>query len=168
MLQIREDDLSSQEVRQLIRLHLSGMQENSPAGSVFALDLTGLQSADVTMFSAWNNGELVGIGALKALGDSAGEIKSMRTAPGHLRTGIGAAILEHILTISRQRGYRRVSLETGSGDSFAAALRLYRKRGFKNGPRFGDYIASDFNQFLHLDLGSGPINRMSRGGHSGR
>jgi putative acetyltransferase len=76
----------------------------------------------------------------------------MRTAPAHLRTGVAAAILDHLVGLARRRGYRRVSLETGSGPAFEPALELYRKRGFSNGKPFGDYTASAFNQFLHLDL----------------
>ena len=76
----------------------------------------------------------------------------MRTESRHLRKGVGLAILNHIIDEARQRGYRRLSLETGSGAEFEAALSLYRKRGFSNGEPFGDYVASDFNQFLHLEL----------------
>ena len=76
----------------------------------------------------------------------------MRTDPAHLRKGVGAAMLEHLIGIARERGYRRISLETGSGPAFEAALALYRKRGFVDGEAFADYTESAFNQFLHLDL----------------
>ena len=76
----------------------------------------------------------------------------MRTHPDHLRKGVGAAVLEQIIASARSRGYSRLSLETGSGPAFDAALALYRRRGFENGQAFGDYEASAFNQFLHLDL----------------
>jgi putative acetyltransferase len=76
----------------------------------------------------------------------------MRTADGHRRKGVAATILEHIIAEARQRGYTRLSLETGSGPAFEAALELYRKYGFTEGGAFGDYEKSPFNQFLHLDL----------------
>jgi putative acetyltransferase len=136
----------------LIRLHLQGMRASSPPGSVFALDLSGLQAPDVSLYTAWNGVTLLGMGALKEIGRAAGEIKSMRTDPRHLRKGIASALLEHVIGVARTRGYRRLSLETGSGPAFDAALRLYRRRGFANGEAFGDYVASEFNQFLHLDL----------------
>lgn len=151
-IEIREDDLSGASTRDLLALHLSGMQANTPAGHVFALDLSGLQVPEVTVWTAWRGGEIAGVGALKALGGGAAEIKSMRTHPDHLRQGVGAAILDHIIAQARTRGLSRLSLETGRGDSFDAALALYRTRGFANGGAFSDYEASTFNQFLHLDL----------------
>ena len=139
-------------MQDLLAAHLAGMHENSPPDSVYALDLSALRMPSVSVWTAWQGGELMGIGALKQLSSSAGEIKSMRTDSRHLRKGVGLAILDHIIAEARQRGYRRLSLETGSGEVFEAALHLYRKRGFTNGEPFGDYVASDFNQFLHLKL----------------
>ncbi|MFN7621100.1 MAG: GNAT family N-acetyltransferase [bacterium] len=149
---IRRDDLSHPAVRALLELHLRGMHANSPPGSVFALDLSGLQSVDVAVWTRWIDGEAVGIGALKRLAPGLGEIKSMRTHPDHLRKGVAASLLEHILHEARLMGFDRVSLETGSGPAFEPALTLYRRRGFANGEAFGDYQASPFNQFLHLEL----------------
>ncbi len=77
----------------------------------------------------------------------------MRTHPNHLRKGVAAFLLEHIIAQARAKGLLRVSLETGSGPAFEPALRLYRKRGFVDGDAFGAYERSDFNQFLHLQLG---------------
>lgn len=149
---IREDDLGGDAVRALLTLHLQGMQAQSPPGGVYALDLSGLRRPDVTVWSAWRGDALASIGALRMLGDGGGELKSMRTHPGFLRQGTAAAILEHIIGVARARGLRRLSLETGSGPAFEPALALYRRRGFRNGPAFSDYVASDFNRFLHLDL----------------
>ncbi|WP_254306016.1 GNAT family N-acetyltransferase [Sphingopyxis sp. BSNA05] len=151
-MDIRRDDLSSQQVQDLLAAHLAGMQENSPPDSVYALDLSGLRTPDVSVWTAWEGTDLCGIGALKQLSPSTGEIKSMRTDARHLRKGVGLAILDHIIAVARERGYRRLSLETGSGAEFEAALTLYRKRGFENGEPFGGYVSSDFNQFLHLEL----------------
>lgn len=136
----------------MLAAHLAGMQENSPPESVYALDLSGLQTSDMAVWTAWDEGQLMGVGALKHLSDARGEIKSMRTDPAHLRKGVGLAILDQIIAEARQRGYRWLSLETGSGAEFEPALSLYRKRGFTNGERFGDYQPTEFNQFLHLGL----------------
>ncbi len=100
----------------------------------------------------WEGEDLLGFGALKELESRAGEIKSMRTADVHLRRGVAATILDHIITEAHQRSYTRLSLETGSGPAFEPALKLYRKYGFIEGGAFGDYEKSPFNQFLHLDL----------------
>ena len=128
------------------------MHANSPPGHVFALDLTGLKAPGVSVWSAWRGGTIAGIGALKDLGDGTAEIKSMRTHPHHLRQGIAAAILDHIIGEARTRGLARLSLETGRGPAFEPALELYRTRGFVNGGAFADYEASDFNQYMHLAL----------------
>jgi putative acetyltransferase len=152
MFVIRQDDLSGEDVRALLAIHLAGMQANTPAGHVFALDLSDLQTPDITVWTVRQDGALAGIGALKALGDGTGEIKSMRTHPDHLRKGAAAALLDHILDEAATRGYHRVSLETGVGESFEPALALYRKRGFETGEAFSDYEPSAFNQFLHLGL----------------
>lgn len=149
---IAADDLSGEASRALAALHLAGMHAGSPAGHVFALDLSGLTAADVTVWTARIGGAPVAMAALRELGDGTGEVKSMRTHPDHLRRGLGAALLGHVIGEARRRGYARLSLETGSGDAFEAALALYRRRGFRDGPAFGDYAPSAFNQFLHLDL----------------
>lgn len=152
MIEIREDDLTGEDVRALLALHLSGMHANSPPGHVFALDLSGLKAPGVTVWTARIGGALAGIGALKDLGDGTGELKSMRTHPDHLRKGVAAALLAHIVAEARSRGYRRLSLETGSGPAFDPALALYRRRGFADGEAFGGYEHTAFNQLLHLAL----------------
>lgn len=152
--QLREDDLSGAQIRALLEYHLCQMHANSPPGSVFALDLSGLRAPGMTVWSAWRGEQLVAVGALRQWADGTGELKSMRTHPDHLRQGAAAAVLEHIIGVARARCLHRVSLETGSGEAFEPALSLYRKRGFTNGEAFGDYTASPFNQFLHLPLES--------------
>jgi len=150
--EIRQDDLSSARTHELLRLHLEGMHANSPPGSVFALDLSGLKAPEVTVWTVWKGGAIAGIGALKELGDETGEIKSMRTHPAFLRGGVASALLDHIVSVARTRGMKRLSLETGSGPSFEPALSLYRRRGFVDGEAFAQYQRSEFNQFLHLTL----------------
>jgi putative acetyltransferase len=152
LLSIREDDLSTSAVRDLLRLHLEGMHAHSPSSSVFALDLSGLSAPNVTVWTVWQDDEIAGIGALKDLGDRTGELKSMRTHSDFLRRGVAGTLLEHIIDAARARGMVRLSLETGSGQYFDPALSLYRKRGFIDGEAFADYERSPFNQFLHLPL----------------
>src|ERR1700704_188475 len=139
---IRADDLSSYATRGLVRLHLEGMHAHSPPGSVFALNFTGLTAPDVTVWTVWSGREIVGLGALKDLGDRAGELKSMRTHPDFLRRGVASVLLEHIIEVARARGMVRLSLETGSGVHFEPALSLYRRRGFIDGEAFADYRQS--------------------------
>jgi putative acetyltransferase len=152
MVEIRQDDLSGEPVRRLLALHLSEMHSSSPPEYAFALDLSGLNVPEITVWSVWDGPELLGIGALKALSDGSGEIKSMRTEPKYLRRGVATALLKHIIAEAHRRGYQLLSLETGSGPIFEPALMLYRKHGFVNGEAFADYVGSKFNQFLHLEL----------------
>jgi putative acetyltransferase len=149
MIDIREGGLDTPQVIALLRLHLAAAHENSPPGTVFALDLSGLKRPDVTFWGAWEGDQLLGCGALKQLDPEHGEIKSMRTDPSHLGKGVGARVLERIMAAARERGYRRLSLETGSTPAFDAAHALYRKFGFSPCGAFGDYPAgNDFNQFM--------------------
>lgn len=152
MFDIMIDDLSGQQARALLALHMAGMRDNSPPESVFALDLSGLQAPEVTVWAAWRDGRLAAVGAMKMLSEGMAELKSMRTHPDFVRQGAAAAILDKIIDVANARGVRRLSLETGSGATFDPAIALYRRRGFTCGPAFSDYEASTFNQFLHLDL----------------
>jgi putative acetyltransferase len=149
---IRPGDFADDRVKALLTRHLEGMHANSPPGHVFALDWSGLQKPEISFYALWEGEDLLGFGALKELEPRAGEIKSMRTADAHLRKGVAAAILDHIIAEARRRGYTRLSLETGSGTAFEPALELYRKRGFIDGGAFNGYEKSPFNQFLHLEL----------------
>jgi putative acetyltransferase len=151
MLRVREDDLSDPQSRDLVALHLAGMGATVPLGAVF-LDLSDLQRSDVTVWSAWDGSRITSIGALKALRDGTGEIKSMRTHPDFTGRGAGTRILETIIEAAKARGIRRLSLETGSGPAFEAARSFYEKFGFRKGEAYSGYEQTDFNNFLHLDL----------------
>ncbi|MFN3815805.1 GNAT family N-acetyltransferase [Brevundimonas sp.] len=145
-------DFEDPRLLDLLGLHLEAMRRWSPPDSVHALDPSGLQTAGVTLFVLWDGETLLAMGALKTSADGVGEIKSMRTHPDHLGRGAARAMLEHLIAEARQAGCVRVSLETGSGEAFEPALNLYRRRGFRHGAAFAGYEATDFNQFLHLDL----------------
>ena len=152
MAVIKLGDFGDDRVKALLTRHLEGMHASSPPGHVFALDWSGLQKPEISFYALWEGEELLGFGALKEPGPRSGEIKSMRTADAHLRRGVAATILDHIIAEARRRDYTRLSLETGSGQAFDPALGLYRKYGFAEGGAFGGYEKSPFNQFLHLDL----------------
>ncbi len=152
MFEIRQDDLSSDATRALLALHLAGMHATSPPENVFALDLAGLKDPRVTVWSVWDGERIASIGALKMLSSGTAEIKSMRTHPDFLGQGAGAAILDHIIAIARLRGVTRLSLETGRGEAFEAAIKLYQRRGFIEGEAFADYQPNAFSQFFHLAL----------------
>ncbi len=151
-MRIERDDLLRPEVGALLNEHLANMHELSPPGSVHALDLDGLKSPDVTFWTVWEGDVLLGCGALKELDPTHGEVKSMRT-PAHLRRrGAGRAVLTHILAEARARGYRRLSLETGSMVAFRPAQNLYEGFGFVYCGPFGSYKADPYSTFMTLEL----------------
>ncbi|TRW15274.1 GNAT family N-acetyltransferase [Glacieibacterium frigidum] len=127
------------------------MHANSPREHVHALPGDALRAPDIMVWTAWDGDELLGIGGLRC-GDGMGEVKSMRTHPGHVRRGAGAAILTQVIAEARARGYTRLSLETGTGPRFEAGHALYRRFGFVDGGPFADYQANAFSRFMHLDL----------------
>ena len=151
-LEIAEDDFSGEDIRALVTLHLAGMRAASPAGKVHALPLDKLRQPGVTFYAARVRGEVAAVGAIKHLDTTHGELKSMRAAPSWRGQGVGEAMLLHLLGVARARSYARVSLETGRGEAFAAALALYKKYGFKECAAFGDYVSDEFSQCLTLGL----------------
>jgi putative acetyltransferase len=153
-VQIRIDDLSGPEIRELLAEHLASMHQHSPPESVHALPLEGLRQPGITFWTAWENGELLGCGALKQLDPAHGEIKSMRTASRHLRKGIAAKILDYIVEEAQRRGYRQLSLETGSMEAFRPARQLYERAGFSYCAPFADYIEDPNSVFMTRHLGS--------------
>jgi putative acetyltransferase len=139
-MDIITDDITHPDVLALLEEHLADMYASSPPESVHALDFDELRAPDVTFWTAWDGDELLGCGALKELDPTHGEIKSMRTSRHRRHEGVAAAILEHIVAVARERGYERLSLETGSGGPFDAALRFYAKHGFDYSEPFADYV----------------------------
>lgn len=151
-MRIELDDLARPEVRALLGEHLSNMHELSPPESVHALDISGLQSPDVTFWTVWEGSVLLGCGALKELDPTHGEVKSMRTPRQLRRRGAGRAVLTHILNEARVRGYNRLSLETGSMEAFKPAQELYTSFGFTFCAPFGSYRPDPNSAFMTLDL----------------
>ncbi|UIJ44285.1 GNAT family N-acetyltransferase [Sphingomonas cannabina] len=145
-------DLDHPAVVALIEHHLREAHRNSPPGSAFALDLSGLRDPALSVFAAWEGETLLGLGALKELAPDHGELKSMRTAPDQLRRGVAKAMLEHLIAEARSRGYRRVSLETGTNDAFAPARAMYEAAGFTPSGPFGDYELTEFNRCYSLAI----------------
>jgi putative acetyltransferase len=151
-LEIRIDDLTGSEIKELLREHLANMAENSPPESIHALNIEQLRQPDITFWSAWSEDGLLGCGALKQLDPQHGEIKSMRTVSRHRGKGVGARLLSHILEEARRRNYKRISLETGSMMAFAPAHHLYAKFGFVECGPFADYGEDPNSIFMTKEL----------------
>jgi putative acetyltransferase len=155
-MDFRVDDLSGPEIAALLLDHLRSVALHSPPESVHALDLAGLRQSGVTLWTAWEHGQLLGCGALKELDARHAEIKSMKTSPAYLRRGVAKGILGHLIGEARQRGYRRLSLETGSMAAFEPARRLYAGFGFTYCGPFADYIEDPHSVFMTRAFAASP------------
>jgi putative acetyltransferase len=151
------DSVTSKEVISLLEDHLHSMTLHSPPESIHALDVEGLRKPEVTFWSAWEDGKLAGCGALKELDNKHGEVKSMKTAPNHLRKGVARKLLIHIIAEAKKRGYNQLSLETGSMDAFLPAKKLYESLGFQYCGPFSDYVEDPNSVFMTLNLEHLPV-----------
>ncbi len=152
MMRIVEGDLRDPRVVDLLHIHLTSARAETAPGSAHALDLTGLQSPDISFWTIWDDETLVGVGALKRLSADHGEVKSMHTAQSMRGKGAGTAMLRHIIVIARASGISRLSLETGSWEYFRPARAFYRSHGFVECPPFADYVLDPNSVFMSLDL----------------
>lgn len=150
--QFFEGELDHDEVRALLAQHFAEMRAGSPPSACHVLPAEGLKVPEIRFFTLREDGVLLGCGALKRLGTSHGEIKSMRTADNALGRGVGKAMLDHLVAIARAEGMTRLSLETGSTEQFAAAIRLYEKEGFERTGPFGDYADTPFTRFFTREI----------------
>jgi len=147
-IEIRVDDLAGEAIRALIAFHLDGMHDTSPPESVHALDIDGLRHPSVTFWSAWIDGDLAGIAALKSIDAERGELKSMRVDDRFRGSGVGRALLRHLIAEARRRGMTSLWLETGSPDDFVPAQRLYESEGFTRCGPFEGYTDDPFSVFM--------------------
>ena len=149
---IKTDDLRGAQTIALLEAHRQSMFEQSPPECVFALDLDGLRQPGINLWSAWEGDDLLGCGSLKELNAQQGELKSMRTAARHLRKGVAAKLLLHIIAVARSRGYTQLYLETGTTAGFAPARALYARHGFIACGPFSDYAEDPYSVFMCLVL----------------
>ena len=152
MLRIVSGDLNDLRVVELVRTHLLSSRAETAPYSAHALDLDGLQSADISFWTIWDDDMLLGMGALKRLSADHGEVKSMHTVQSARRRGLGSAMLRYIIATARAAGMSRLSLETGSWDYSQRARALYRSHGFVECPPFGDYVPDPNSVFMTLEL----------------
>jgi putative acetyltransferase len=149
---IRIDDLRRPEVIRLLDDHLCSLRAVSPPESCHALDLDGLRKPDVVFWTIWIGDELAGCGALKELDSKHGEIKSMRTVDAYRRKGVARRVLQHIIEEAGRRGYRQLSLETGSMEFFEPARQLYSSFGFTFCRPFADYVDDPNSVFMTKEI----------------
>ena len=149
---IRRDDPTSPALAHLLALHVAFGRAHTPAENAHVLEPAALAADAIVFWTAWDHDALAGMAALRELGPDHGELKSMRTAPGHLRKGVARALLDHVVATARARGYARISLETGTAAPFAPANALYERAGFADCAAFGGYPASPHNRFMTMVL----------------
>ena len=152
MIAIREGELGDARVEALLSLHRSEARATTPAHNAHSLDSAGLAVPEVRFFSAWDGEALLAIGAIKRMDANGAELKSMRTAPGHLRRGVGRAMLAYLVAVAHADGYRRLSLETGTAPMFGPANAMYESAGFVDCPAFASYPPSSHNRFMTLEI----------------
>ena len=151
-MRIQIDNPKATDVTALLNEHLESMRSISKPESKHALDIDALCADSISFWAARQGDELMGCGALMQLDPTQGEIKSMRTGSDHLRKGVAATILEHIIGIAKERGYTRLSLETGAQPEFAPARALYARFGFERCEAFGAYLPDPVSVFMMLEL----------------
>lgn len=152
MLRIVEGGLDNAQVLAMLRFHFDTNMAVTPPGSAHVFDVSRLKQPDVFFWSAWNEESLMGTGALKLLDATHGEIKSMHTLQMARRSGVGAAMLQHIMQQAKLKGLQRLSLETGSFEFFAPARALYARHGFEECAPFGDYKWDANSTFMTREI----------------
>ena len=151
-IRILPGDLDDSRVRALLEHHAATARAATAPGSAHALDLEGLRSPELTLWTAWDGDVLLGVGALKRLSPDHGEIKSMHTVQASRRSGVGKTMLRHIIDAARAMRMSRLSLETGSWPYFVPARALYASHGFSECEPFGEYVADSNSIFMTLEL----------------
>lgn len=146
------EDPATKDIKSLLQIHLEFCHEVTPAEHSFALDVEKLREPDITLFAAREDAVLLGVGAIKDLGGGEAELKSMHTAQAARGKGVGGAMVKEILAHAKSHGFTRVYLETGSHPPYEPARRLYAGLGFVPSEPFGDYIPSEFNTFMKIEL----------------
>jgi putative acetyltransferase len=150
--EISVDDPAAPDVRRLLETHLAFARAPTPPEDAHALDVDGLLHETVTFYSLRRDGMLLAVGALKRLGSDHAEVKSMHTVAAARGQGIGRRMVEHLIAVAREAGYRRLSLETGSMAEFAPARALYESAGFEPSEPFGEYRASPNSTYMTMYL----------------
>ena len=147
-----EGNFGNSEVNELLNKHFIELRTVSPEGSAHVLDIEGLKDKSIKFWSLWDNNELIGCGALKFLEKNHGEFKSIRVADKFRRSGIGEKIIEHLIEEAKKLEISKLSIETGAGDFFIPARKLFSKFGFKKCIPFAHYKEDPNSCYYTLDL----------------
>ena len=147
-----EGNFDNLEVNDLLKKHFIELRSVSPAGSTHVLDIDGLKDHSIKFWSLWENNKLIGCGALKFLEKGHGEFKSIRVADEFRKKGIGERIINHLIEEAKKLEISKLSIETGAGEFFAPARKLFNKFGFKKSEPFAHYKVDPNSCYFTLDL----------------
>ena len=134
-----ENNFNNPRVNTLLRHHFVQLKSNSPEGSTHVLDIEGLKVPSIKFWSIWDEDNLIGCGALKFLEKTHGEFKSIRIADEFRNMGYGIKLLNHLIMEAKKNGVYKISLETGAGNFFKPARKLFKNAGFKKCEPFAHY-----------------------------
>lgn len=152
MLRIAPGNLTDPRIVALLTTHITTARAETARGSAHALDIGALQGPAIQFWAAWDEDELLAVGALLQHSNELGEVKSMHTAHAARRRGAGSAMLRHIIDTAKTMGLAQLALETGSWDYFIPARTFYQRHGFVPCPPFGDYAEDPNSVFMMLAL----------------
>tara|TARA_B100000214_G_C23809318_1_gene554190 strand:- start:308 stop:763 length:456 start_codon:yes stop_codon:yes gene_type:complete len=147
-----ENNFDHPEVNSLLTKHFIELRSVSPEGSAHVLDIPGLKISSIKFWSLWDNNQLIGCGALKFLSDAHGEFKSIRVADKHRKKGMGEKIISHLITEAKKIGIKKLSIETGAGEFFLPARKLFKKFGFKACKPFAHYKEDPNSCYFDLEI----------------
>ena len=147
-----ENNFDHPEVNNLLTKHFIELRSVSPEGSAHVLDIPGLKTPSIKFWSLWDNNQLIGCGALKFLDETHGEFKSIRVADKHRKKGMGEKIISHLITEAKKIGIKRLSIETGAGEFFSPARKLFKKFGFKTCKPFAHYKEDPNSCYFDLEI----------------
>ena len=139
MLKSIEGNFDHPEVNELLKKHFAELRDASPEGSAHVLDIPGLKAPSIKFWSLWEQSQLIGCGALKFLDENHGEFKSIRVHDNFRGKGYGIKIITHLINEAKNLKIQKLSIETGSGDFFAPARKLFDSCGFEPCPPFAHY-----------------------------
>ena len=149
-----EGNFDNPEVDELLRKHFIELRSVSPAGSTHVLDIDGLKNPSIKFWSLWENEKLMGCGALKFLNENHGEFKSIRVADQYRRKGYGKKIISHLIAEAKELKIKKISIETGSGEFFKSARRLFKNFGFEKCEPFSHYKTDANSCYMSLEINS--------------
>ena len=139
MLKSIEGNFDNPEVNELLTKHFVELRAASPEGSAHVLDIPGLKVPSIKFWSLWDDKKLIGCGALKFLEKKHGEFKSIRVHDNFRNKGQGINVINHLINEAKKLKIKRLSIETGAGDFFIPARKLFIKTDFTVCEPFAHY-----------------------------